>query len=87
MTFTRKQYLDFGQIGLGLAFLILFSRVFISDTSGIELFHNLVWAQSLGCYALSRGRHAAWGLLGFFFGILGFISLIWLQDIPETYEE
>lgn len=84
MNYTRKQYLEFAQITLGLAILLVFSRAFVSDSPVIELFHNLTWAVSLGSFALSRGRHPAWGLLGFAFGGLGFISLFFLKTLPLT---
>lgn len=77
---SKQQLIEYAQYGMAIAWMLVFSRVFLEEHAVLEFVNNLCWAQSLGFYAMARNRNIAWGLLGFFFGILGFISLFFLED-------
>ena len=77
---TKEDIKTYANILTVVAILLIFFRLGSADNTTLEFIHACIWGFGLGMHCKSRDQSIYWGLLGFLFGALGYISLFFLKD-------
>lgn len=80
MNMTKEDIKTYANIITIIAILLIFFRMGSSDSPMLEFVHACLWGIGLSLYCKAKCQSIYWGLLGFLFGGLGFISLFFLKD-------
>ena len=81
---TKEDIKTYANILTVVAVLLIFFRLGSADNATLEFIHACIWGVALGMHCKTREQSIYWGLLGFLFGALGYISLIFLKDKSVT---